>query len=52
MILNLKVEEEAIIVWSSPFRTKVQQLGFSFAMGKLQHDMKHTILVALANSQN
>jgi hypothetical protein len=44
------VEEEATIVWPSPFGIKIRQLGLSFAMGKLRHDMKHTILDSFSNS--
>jgi hypothetical protein len=44
------VEKEATIVWPSPFGIRIKQLGLSFAMGKLQHEMKHTILDSLSNS--
>jgi hypothetical protein len=37
-------------VWPSPFGIRIKQLGLSFAMGKLQHEMKHTILDSLSNS--
>lgn len=50
MVLNVQVEEEATIMWPSPFGTKIRQLGLSFAMGKLQQDMKHTILDYSFNS--
>jgi len=50
MVVNLQVEKEATIVWPSPSGTKVGQLGLSFAMGKLQQDMKHTILDSSSNS--
>jgi hypothetical protein len=44
------VEEEATIMWPSPSGTRIRQLGLSFAMGKLQQDMKHTILDFSFNS--
>ncbi len=49
-IFDLQMEEEATIVWPSPFGIIIRQLGLSFAMGKLQHEMKHTILDSLSNS--
>jgi hypothetical protein len=49
MVLNLQVEKETTIVWPSPFGIRIRQLGLSFTMGKLQHDMKHTILNSSSN---
>jgi hypothetical protein len=48
-ILNLQVEEKTTIMSPSPFGIKIRQLGLSFAMGKLQQDMKHTILDIFSN---
>jgi len=50
VVLNVQVEEEATIMWPSPSGTRIRQLGLSFAMGKLQQDMKHTILDFSFNS--